>query len=375
MPATTAELEDTLEQLHGLECAVRAEFLRVASDIDESGSWRADGARDLAEWLAGKFPISPHHAREIARVAEALSDLPAIAEAYAAGELSWDQLRVLTRYATPDTDEQLAEDAKGLSLRGIEMQARRARRKTASQEAAEMQDTSMKMWRRQGVLHIRGEITGEPSVVIEKAIHRALDRQPTPPEGQPPIPFDRRLANALHEIASGFIAADPDPDRATVVLRTEADILRGERDGVGDLEGLEISSETVRRLCCDARVQEVLEIGGVPIGLGHTRRTVDPTTRRQLIHRDGGCRFPGCERRRWIHAHHIRHWGDRGPTDLGNLVLLCSYHHQFVHEHGWTIRGNPIEHLDFIRADGKTFGAGPPPLRPTTHNQLFNQVA
>lgn len=98
-------------------------------------------------------------------------------------------------------------------------------------------------------------------------------------------------------------------------------------------------------------------------------------TRRQLVHRDGGCRFLGCSRRRWVHAHHIRHWGDRGPTDLGNLVLLCSYHHQFVHKRGWTIRGNPMEHLDFIRPDGKTFGTDPPPLRPTTHNQLFRQVA
>lgn len=160
--ATIAELEDTLEQLHGLECAVRAEFLRVASDIHESGSWRADGARDLAEWLAGKFPISPRHARELARVAEALRDLPAIAEAYAAGKLSWDQLRVLTRYATPATDAELARDAKGLSLRGIEAQARRARRKTASQEATELEQTSMKMWRRRGVLHSAARSPANP---------------------------------------------------------------------------------------------------------------------------------------------------------------------------------------------------------------------
>ncbi len=375
METTTAELEDTLEQLHGLECAVRAEFLRVASEIDESGSWRADGARDLAEWLAGRFPISARHARELARVSEALRSLPRIAETYAAGELSWDQLRVLTRYATPQTDEQLAEEAKGLSLRGIETQARRARRKTAAQETTELEQATAKMWRRKGVLHLRGELTGEPSVVVEKALLRALDQQPRPTEGQPYPSFDQRLAHAFHEIASGFLGADPDPDRATVVVHTEADIVRGERDGVSDLEGLEISSETVRRLCCDARVQEVLEIGGVPIGLGHTRRTVDPRTRRQLVGRDGGCRFPGCARRRWVHAHHIRHWGDRGPTDLGNLVLLCSYHHQFVHERGWTIRGNPMAELHFIRPDGRTCGAGPPRLRPTTHNQLFTQVA
>jgi len=37
----------------------------------------------------------------------------------------------------------------------------------------------------------------------------------------------------------------------------------------------------------------------------------------------------------------VIHWEDGGPTNADNLILLCSYHHGFVHERGWEIRRNP----------------------------------
>jgi predicted restriction endonuclease len=54
--------------------------------------------------------------------------------------------------------------------------------------------------------------------------------------------------------------------------------------------------------------------------------------------RDGGCRFPGCDRPlEWTDGHHIRHWADGGETSLDNLVSLCRRHHRAVHEEGWQI--------------------------------------
>lgn len=54
--------------------------------------------------------------------------------------------------------------------------------------------------------------------------------------------------------------------------------------------------------------------------------------------------FPGCGVRRHLHAHHVIHWADGGPTDLANLVLLCGHHHRFIHAHGWRIE---------VRRDGR----------------------
>ena len=56
--------------------------------------------------------------------------------------------------------------------------------------------------------------------------------------------------------------------------------------------------------------------------------------------RDGSCQFPGCTRRRNLHAHHIQAWSLGGPTDMANLILLCQAHHVAVHEASITITGH-----------------------------------
>jgi hypothetical protein len=72
-----------------------------------------------------------------------------------------------------------------------------------------------------------------------------------------------------------------------------------------------------------------------PLEVGRATRVVSPAQRTALVVRDGGCRFPGCDRPpAWCEAHHVRHWLHGGPTDLGNLVLLCCAHHRAVHEGG-----------------------------------------
>jgi hypothetical protein len=64
---------------------------------------------------------------------------------------------------------------------------------------------------------------------------------------------------------------------------------------------------------------------------------VPTALRRALQARDRTCRFPGCENRRFVHAHHIRHWARGGETSLQNLILLCTRHHRLVHEGGYAI--------------------------------------
>ena len=98
--------------------------------------------------------------------------------------------------------------------------------------------------------------------------------------------------------------------------------------------GIHLSSETARRLACDAAT---VGMGHGPDGgildVGRRTRTISPALRRALNARDRRCRFPGCRNVR-VDAHHIRHWADGGATALDNLVLLCRRHHRAVHEEG-----------------------------------------
>ena len=157
-------------------------------------------------------------------------------------------------------------------------------------------------------------------------------RQPTPkhsqPSQKPPSPTRT--------------AAGPAPERYQIVIHTDEHALTHDDAGGCRLDdGPALAAETTRRLACDASITRN----------GRKTRTIPPPLRRALHTRDRGCRFPGCENRRFLDAHHLHHWARGGPTTLTNLVLLCRRHHQLVHEGGWQIdprgrfhdpRGHPL---------------------------------
>ncbi|MEV6628220.1 DUF222 domain-containing protein [Amycolatopsis sp. NPDC051106] len=107
---------------------------------------------------------------------------------------------------------------------------------------------------------------------------------------------------------------------------------------LGDL-GI-ISAAEARIHACDCKlIPAVLGTESEPLDLGRHHRLVSTSLRRALYLRDRGCAFPGCHRPpRHCQGHHVRHWADGGPTELGNLVLLCAHHHRLLHRSGWQVR-------------------------------------
>jgi hypothetical protein len=59
--------------------------------------------------------------------------------------------------------------------------------------------------------------------------------------------------------------------------------------------------------------------------------------KRAVLARDKHCQFPGCTNRGYVHIHHIKHWAHGGETDIENLCTVCSFHHPFVHELGYSV--------------------------------------
>lgn len=143
--------------------------------------------------------------------------------------------------------------------------------------------------------------------------------------------------------------------------------------------GRRLHPATARRLCCDSRLVLSLheESDGRPsvsrvtpnarigrtLSLGRRRRQPSRALLRALWDRDHGCRFPGCHRRLYLHAHHIRHWADGGATDLDNLVLLCGQHHRLLHEGAYTLtlRGDQVSIHDHLGRLLPAVPAGPEP--------------
>jgi len=108
-------------------------------------------------------------------------------------------------------------------------------------------------------------------------------------------------------------------------------------------DGTPVPMGSVTYLLCDAAIQLMLtDDRGAPLRLGREQRLFSKHQRRALIARDRHCRAPGCDiPATWCEAHHVVPWSSGGYTDVGNAILLCSFHHHEID------RGRlRVEHLE-----------------------------
>jgi hypothetical protein len=171
-------------------------------------------------------------------------------------------------------------------------------------------------------------------------------------------------ADALVALAQGYLRGDR-PNRAPleVTLTIPASSLRkGSCDPleVGQMGESFVSCDAARRLSCDCGVVEVIEDDhGAPLSVGRKRRTIAGQLKRALYARDKTCTFPGCTNRLFLEGHHIKHWADGGDTALTNATLLCSAHHHFVHEYGYTIELDEHQRPRFCDPHGRAVAVSP----------------
>ena len=154
---------------------------------------------------------------------------------------------------------------------------------------------------------------------------------------------EQLASDAFTELLRQGAARDRDvlvggDEPAVRVLIPAAALANGEGHGILEA-GAAVGMPTVLRLACAGGVLPVvIDPAGQVLDLGRTRRLYTRRQRQALAVRDGGCRWPGCERPpSWTEAHHIRPWNQGGATDLDNGVLLCRHHHLRLHDEGWSI--------------------------------------
>jgi hypothetical protein len=189
-------------------------------------------------------------------------------------------------------------------------------------------------WSPDGSLELRGRLAPEDGALLLRALEGQRDllwqRGRGSAEPRPHRQVSR--AEALVAVCEASLVHRGEGrsggERYQVVVHADEQALTG--DGEGDCEladGSALAAETARRLACDASL----------VRNGHRSRTIPSSIRRALQRRDRGCRFPGCGNRRFVDAHHRKHWAQGGETTLDNLVLLCRRHHRLLHEGGYTV--------------------------------------
>jgi hypothetical protein len=154
--------------------------------------------------------------------------------------------------------------------------------------------------------------------------------------------FTHLLAAGADADSSVLIGTGAPIVKLTTTLAAVQSAQRHNSDGAGYFEGQfdAVSIATVQRALCTGGSEEIIfGDDGQPLDEGREHRLFTRKQKSVLAVRDGGCRWPGCERPpSWCEAHHILWWSrDRGPTHVANGILLCKHHHLLLHNNGWQI--------------------------------------
>ena len=363
-----------LDERHHRLASCERDLLRLLAEIDAHHVWKDTGARDMASWLSIRYGITVWKARRWLHAAHALEALPALADALATGRLGIDKVVELARFASFEDEDGLIAWASRASVSAVRRRADLAIRRAIEEVRDAERQRFVTWWYSEDGARfgIEGELPAPEGAVVARAIDRLAERIPTMPREEGELFTSARKADALVTLCSARIGDDPDTDRATVVVHMREGALVTAPTGADIEGGPVIAQETAARLRCESRTQTVVEdSSGEPLALGRMSRFPSAAMLRQLRYRDIGCTFPGCGSVRFVKAHHIVWWRHGGRTDLDNLVLVCTFHHKLLHEHGWTVarRDGAVR---WFQPDGRRFVPGPaPPQQPIKIPEAF----
>ncbi|OBH97942.1 HNH endonuclease signature motif containing protein [Mycobacterium sp. E2733] len=364
-------LFDELAELAGQRNAIDGRIVEIVAEMDRDELCGATGARSVAALVAWKLGSSSANAHTITTIARRLQEFPRCAQGMREGRLSLDQVGVIAARAGEGSDEhyaQLAGVATVNQLRTAVKLEPRPQPDPGPQPQPSITKTcgeEFTCWRIK-LPHVDAAtfdaaLASHRDALIAEWKHDR-DNPGSASESTPPLPGTLEAFMRLVEAGWDAEAARrPHGQHTTVVVHVDV-LQRAAALHLGPL----LTDAERRYLTCDATWEAWFERDGQLIGAGRTTRQISRRLRRALEHRHRTCAVPGCGATRGLHAHHIQHWEDGGPTELANLVLVCPYHHRLHHRGVITITG-PATELTVTDSCGRPLSAGSlarPPTQP-----------
>jgi hypothetical protein len=348
-------LADERRRIDAALAAVAAEIAhRSRRDLGYAGLAQRLGARTPERLISDLAGLSARDAGALVRVGSMAGP---VADAVATGALGIDAADAIRAIERPDLERRLLDETRGLPPAEV---ARRARALRDALDADGVVERERELRSRRylhlvpqpdGMTRVSGLLDPESAAIVVGAVDAATSprrgvRFVDPAAAPVTPPDDDRTIEQLAADAVVELVRIGSTAGAEEVLGASRPAVRihVDRDSVG-IEGQSVaaSAATAARYGCAAGVVPILFDRGQPLDVGRTRRLFTPRQRIALAARDGGCRFPGCDRPpSWCEAHHITPWSRGGPTDVADGVLLCRHHHLLVHDNGWTIRRDGV---------------------------------
>ena len=347
----------------GQRNAIDGRIVEIVAEMDREELCGSTGARSMPALVAWKIGSSSANAHTISTVARRLKEFPRCAQGMREGRLSLDQVGAIAAGAGEGSDEHYAQLAAVATVNQLRTAVRLEPRPDADSGTAPPPPRTITKTSGEQSTSWRITLGHDEAATFDAALQSHLDALITEwkrdhgseAESDQRRPMPNTADAFMRLVESGWDAEAtrrPHGQRTTVVVHVDAD----QRIAALHLGPL-LTDADRRYLTCDATCEVWFERDGQVIGAARATRTVSRRLRRALEHRHRTCAVPGCGATRGLHAHHIRHWEDGGPTELDNLVLLCPYHHRLHHRGAITIAGAAGD-LIVTDSAGRRLGAG-----------------
>lgn len=381
----------SIRMLRGFLSAKEAELARRSGGLHATGEGHAP-----EDVLKNQSKVSQREAARATKRADALGKADAMATGLAEGRLTDEHVDSLA-----DAAGRMNDDARRESLfgRADELAAaasskspeqfRRYVNRTANELAGDDGLSSSEKQRKQARLsHGYDAHTGMGWLRVDlhpddyQSIRRKIDAEVaglrTSQQFQG-LAYDRLAAVAFVNLVVGTRVGRPAPSEVVVLIDYDTLIDGLHPDTVAEYsDGVPLPAETARRHACTADVIPVVLDGeGQPLDVGRGQRQATRAQRHALRAMYRTCAVGGCERSfERCEMHHLRTWEQGGPTDLDNLVPICSFHHHRAHEGRWRLQleANTRE-LTVLLPDGSLHSRCIPDLLTDRADRSRNQSA
>jgi hypothetical protein len=157
--------------------AATCRWLLLVAEFERRNGHEKDGFASCARWLSWRCSVAERAAFENLRVARALGELPLIAEAFAAGRLSYSKVRALTRVADAESERDLLDLAAEATAGQLERILAGYRTALSADDAEEARSRRFldARWELDGTLRINGNFPAEEGALLLQAIEVVRD--------------------------------------------------------------------------------------------------------------------------------------------------------------------------------------------------------
>ena len=348
-----------------------AKLTAAVAVFEANGGFGLDHAPNMAAWLTAQTQITRKAANTMCRQGRLLRSLPLTAQAWVTGGLTAGQVQAMFANLTSTNISLFAEAEPlvvpllcGASVREtVAFMTKWRATADAVLDGPEPTDPDSEL-RLNKMFNGRFQLTGNLSSLRGEMLEKALQlARPTEVASSPAA----ANAAAFDTIVAFYL------DHQTTALggrhRPHVNIIvdlpeLNKRAGQGRLlDGTPVGAKELRALLCDCNIHRVITNGPSSIlDYGRSTRTFPPALYTVLVLRDGGCRYPDCDRKpQHCDAHHVVPWEKGGETSLNNAALFCKYHHlHCCHGAGWRVAMDSDATIHLTTPTGQQLTSHPP---------------